>query len=129
MAIKTTLDASADAAALAAVTEALSSMASSNGLYTNNEAVAIPAGIQAGQSMFVADAAKSGNNIGGTPVPNVTLTVKTFMNIMVAMIIRSPWAWPRQARHRHNCRVSQAIPARSAVTSPTPEWRKARPTR
>ena len=73
MGAKTTLDASADAAALAAVTEAASSLASPNPAFTNNVATAIYAGQTAGANMFAVDAAKVGAVIGGTPTPNVSV--------------------------------------------------------
>ena len=72
IATKSTLDASADAAALAAVTEAQAALNSSN-LFYSNAAMAMGIGQTAGVSVFNTNAAKVGSTIGGAPTPTVTV--------------------------------------------------------
>ena len=87
IATKSVLDASADSAALAAVTEAQTSLNSSNFLYTGT-AMAMYVGQSAGTNVFQANAAKVGSTIGGTPTPNVTVVESTVngKNVITATV-------------------------------------------
>lgn len=72
---KTNLDAAADAAALAASTEAMATLNSSYGQGSSGTATAQYAGQLAAQQVFTVNARRTSQWIGATPTPQVTVTV------------------------------------------------------